>query len=94
MANCSNHYVNIFICFLLPVPSQEGERSCIYVLRVSMLPVTPIIRLYFDIADSVVCLGFHFIETNHECLFQIHVYDNYLLNEVPFYFILMSIQHI
>ena len=59
-----------------------------------MLPVTPIIRLDFDIADSVVCLGFHFIETNHECLFQIHVYDNYLLNEVPFYFILMSIQHI
>jgi hypothetical protein len=54
----------------------------------------PIIRLDFDIADSVVCLGFHFIETNHECLFQIHVYDNYLLNEVPFYFTLMSIQHI
>jgi len=39
----------------VPVPSQDSERSCTYVLGISILPVSTIFRLYFGTILIVLC---------------------------------------
>jgi hypothetical protein len=45
----------------VPVPSQKGEQSCIYVLDVSILPLSAILVLNFRTVRIVKKFFFHFI---------------------------------
>ena len=66
----------------VPVPSQENERSCIFVSRLSILPPSTIFLFDFRNVPTVVFFIFHFMTTFMIGQFEIYEVTDKMLNSI------------